>query len=732
MRKISFVSVLLILMVLNPAYRAFSEVRVVEKDEPTEDPAATDSETPPETDIPVVKEVLDIASEVIQAPLKLTEGMLGFDLGKLIITPTKYGKYLKDVTVSAAVVDAEDFKKGDFHDVSEALGRVNSLRIERFGSAGQSATPVIRGMLGSRVLVLIDGVPQNAPSLGESDISKFPLSKVERIEVVRGPFSSLYGASAVGGVVNIITKDVPEKDSVKTSYSFGSWNTHNVQLENGSSLGKVGYNVIVDYLFTDGARMHSDHNAFDVTSKIKWHILDGIDYSFYTNYYLARTEHPGAMPALSIQDRTATQKNTGNENVSSLHDYSSTSRVHLSSVLDIKNFKANHYFIYWDDDNHRETIFWRNNSDWVIDNDDYCTYVYGMEYKYTQPIWDIDTVTLGASFTRKVFKANAHNFNTITHVNTFTGRDDVRREWSLFGENEFKLYPFTVVCGLRYDDPSDYTSRWSPKISGSVDLGFDTKIRASYAKAYRPPTLNDINWLQDDVSEGNPGLIPEKTEAWEIGAEKVFKDILLVRGAFFRQRIHDAIAWAPTGTRVQLFPGYSYARWTPSNLNKLTTQGIELETRFNILKELAVSLDYTYLDQVEVAVLQSSVANDRILLESRRPAAFIPKHKVYGGIEWSNPFNIEGLRFDTFLQFVSHRRNYHAQYGAAAISYPEKILAHYFLWDAKVSYEKDNVEFFVAVDNILDRNYDKFGSTMQDRNYPQDGISFTVGATAKY
>lgn len=682
----------------------------------------------------VLKETKEIVTETLEMPFRLVEGVLSFDLGKLVITPTKYEKYLKDVTVSAAVIDGQDFKRGVFYDVSEPLDRVNSIRLERYGSLGQAASPVIRGMIGNRVLVLIDGVPYNSPSLGEADISKIPMAKVERIEVVRGPYSSLYGADAVGGVVNIITKDVPKKTETESSYSFSSWNTHNVTVKNGSTYKKLGYSVILNHLFTDGARIHSDHNAFDLTSKAKLNILDDVSYTFYTNYYLAKTEHPGAQPARSVDDRTPTQQRLGNEDVTSLFDYSRTNRVHLNSILNIKNFTANHYFLYWNDDSHRETISFNNNIDRLIDNDEYMTYIYGMEYKYVQPIMDIDTITVGASFDRKVFKVKTHQFNENTSAHTFGGRDAVRREWAIYGENEFRLYPFTVVTGLRYDDPSDYTTRWSPKISGVLDLGFDTKVRSSYAKAYRAPTLNDINWPQDAYAEGNPTLRPEKTESWEIGVEKVFKDLFLMRVTFFRQRILDAIAWAPVGTRVVL-PWFSYARWTPTNLNRLSTKGVELETRFKIFNDIDASLDYTYLDPVETISAQRDWNNDRLLSESRRPAAYIPKHKFYGGVEWQDPFSIKGLKLDTFLRFVSQRRNYYAVYGAGAdtsITYPKKILAPYFLWDVKATYKYNNIEAFFAVDNILDTGYSKFGSTLQDRDYPQPGISFTGGFSISY
>lgn len=683
------------------------------------------------------KSILDhteeIATEMIKTPFKIVEGVLAFDLGRLVVTPTKYEKPLGDVTVSTSVIDTQDFKRGQFYDASEPLERVNSVRVEKFGRHGQSAFPVIRGVLGNRVLVLIDGIPYNSPSLGGADLSTIRLNKVDRMEIVRGPFSSLYGANAIGGVINIITKGVPEKTKVETSYSYGSWNTHNVTVENGSNWGKLGYLVTADFLSTDGERANSDHNAFDFSSKARLNILDDIAYTFYTNYFNANTEHPGPRPPVDFNNRTVTQRRLGNEDVSSLYDKSNADKIHLNSELKLKNFTANHYFMHWDDDEHRETINFNNNIDRIIDNDEFLTYIYGMEYKYVQPILDIDTITVGSSMSRKVFKVKTDQFNENTGVHTYTGRDAVRREWAVYGENEFRFYPLTVVCGVRYDDPSDYATRWSPKISGMLDLGFDTKLRASYGRAHRAPTLNDINWPQDAFAEGNTNLRPEKTESWEIGLEKMLKDLVLVRATLFRQRIHDAIVWAPTGTRVNL--GFmSYARWRPSNLGKLTTTGVELETKISILNKFLINLDYVYIDPVEASSTQSDWANDRLFSESRRIAAYIPKHKFYGGVEWRDPLGIKGLTLNSFLRFVSERRNYYAVYGAAdtSITYPKTLLDHYFLWDAKVRYKVKNIEFFLTFDNILDEGYVKFGNTADDRGYPQEGASFTGGVSVIY
>ena len=268
-----------------------------------------------------------------------------------------------------------------------------------------------------------------------------------------------------------------------------------------------------------------------------------------------------------------------------------------------------------------------------------------------------------------------------------------------------------------------------------VDLGFDAKLKASYGRAYRAPTLNDLSWPRDDMAEGNPNLRPEKSEGYEISVEKLFRDLFLARATFFRNKIEDAIAWAPVGTQV-VSPWGSYARWTPTNVNEVSVKGIELETRFNLFNEIEVSFDYTYLDAEEKVTVTRDWNNTNLSAEIRRKAAFIPAHKIGAGFEWKNPFKIEGLTVDSFLRYVSGRRNWYGQYGAwpdTSQWLVKKELGDYFIWDAKLSYRcHKNIKVFLAANNILDEDYAKFGSTLTDRGYPQPGTSVTGGVDITY
>ncbi|PIV63719.1 MAG: TonB-dependent receptor, partial [bacterium (Candidatus Ratteibacteria) CG01_land_8_20_14_3_00_40_19] len=117
-----------------------------------------------------------------------------FDLGEVVVTATKTPHLLKDVPGSVTVITKEEIEESGAVDLGEALEKVGGIKIRDYGSMGAATDITIRGSTPSQVLVLIDGRPTALPSLGTTDLTLYPVDNIERIEVVRGPFSSLYGA----------------------------------------------------------------------------------------------------------------------------------------------------------------------------------------------------------------------------------------------------------------------------------------------------------------------------------------------------------------------------------------------------------------------------------------------------------------------------------------------------------------------------------------------------------
>ncbi|MDQ7779587.1 MAG: TonB-dependent receptor plug domain-containing protein, partial [Planctomycetota bacterium] len=191
------------------------------------------------------------------------EGERTFDLDEIVVTATRGPERLGDITGTVSLVGPEGVRLKGRHDAGSLVADLPGAEVKRYGGPGSSTSVHLRGLYGKHVVVMIDGRRVNSPSLGGADLSSLSPNKIERVEVVRGGYSSLYGADAVGGVVNFITKDPPEEPYVRVSTAAGRWRTIISRVEQGASFGDFGYIFNANYEDTDGHRDNSDYWATD-------------------------------------------------------------------------------------------------------------------------------------------------------------------------------------------------------------------------------------------------------------------------------------------------------------------------------------------------------------------------------------------------------------------------------------------------------------------------------------
>jgi outer membrane cobalamin receptor len=129
---------------------------------------------------------------------------------------------------------------------------------------------------------MVDGRPINSITFGSADLSQIPLDNIERIEIVKGPASHLYGANAMGGVINVITKKPPLQPSFKAGISYGSFNTQTVQAEHGQTLDRFGYLINAGYKSSNGSRDNSKYDVQDFSSKLTYQLQDRLSLSLLT------------------------------------------------------------------------------------------------------------------------------------------------------------------------------------------------------------------------------------------------------------------------------------------------------------------------------------------------------------------------------------------------------------------------------------------------------------------
>jgi outer membrane cobalamin receptor len=647
---------------------------------------------------------------------------------EIVVTATRTERKREDVPGSVSVITREDMERVNLRDVGDALENLAGLKVTRYGALGSEATVHLRGLYGVHTLVLVDGRPVNAPSLSSADLSWLSLENIDRIEVVRGAASALYGADAMGGVVHILTASPPEKPAVKMGASYGTWNTFLTHFSHGATLGRkaeddlcLGYLVTSGTRSTDGFRDNSEHESSECDLKLSADITRKVRVTLSAGCNESETGLPGPRPPADPARRSLTQQILGSGESSSLYDHSKARRWHAAVEARMEGLVLRGYLNDWRDDLHQEYVDWsagRHAGDY-----DYDTVMHGGEVQYTWDIHPDDSITAGAAIRRDQFDSRSRDVDVNTGAAQGAQWDAERRTASVFIQNELRLEPARLYIGGRWDDPSDFDGQFSGRAGVVYEFPTRTTLRLTCGQAYRAPSLNDLNWPSDAWAQGNPDLKPEKGIIYEFGVEQAVHEAFAVGVTVFRQEVRDMIVWAPTGPAGLFGP-----KWQPDNLNRAWIHGVEGEIKARLLGCLAAVLRYTFLDATQQnQELVDSATN--AMAERNRDLAYAPRHKVDVGIDSKEPFALSGFRASLNWQYQSAIYQYYPNYSAfPSVTMDTKRLSGFSTLNLKLSQKVGNLEIFLAADNLLDEEYSRqFGFSFDDRDYPMPGRSFTGG-----
>jgi outer membrane receptor protein involved in Fe transport len=230
----------------------------------------------------------------------------------------------------------------------------------------------------------------------------------------------------------------------------------------------------------------------------------------------------------------------------------------------------------------------------------------------------------------------------------------------------------TATLGLRYDYHSTYENQWDPRAGLLIRLPRDFRIRASVARSYRAPTFNDLYWPASFFAAGNPNLQPEKAWSYELGGEKKFGNLAVVKVNGFYRDVTDLILWAPG-------PDFVYR---PSNVQTAHIWGAEAELVFHLIKGLSIPLNYSYLYPQDAS--------------TGEPITNKPKHIINAGVEYVTPYGLKGNLKGRYVQFY--------------VNHTSTLNQDYFVLDARLAYEfkiyrKFKGEGFISLTNAFDRAY---------------------------
>jgi outer membrane cobalamin receptor len=569
-------------------------------------------------------------------------------LNEVIVTATKTEKDPNDVTQPVSVISGEEIRKSGATNVATAVQNATSVYIDSYGTPGSVQSVSIRGAASAQVLVLVDGIRMNSPRDGGFDLSLIPVSidDIDRIEVLRGPGSALYGSDAMGGVINVITKK-PTATQNTIKVTAGNNRYGDIFLGNSGRNDQVYYSMSGNYVTSDGYRENSDLDQWVYGGKLGYDISRTSSVEVSANFLNNEVGSPGS--TIFGLTPNARQKDD-NSVLAALFktDISTALNLKLSwySKRDILSFKD------------PDTIDMITLQPEPTDNR-YDTRSEGGEAQLSWLIADWNQLTMGYDLRKDRLDSSDAQNGSANHSESL---------YAYYLQDEISIgEPLIIVIGGREDHHSVYGKKSSPKASARYYIkSTGTIIRASYGKSFRAPTFNDL-YFNTTWAVGNPNLKPESAEEYEGGIEQKLGNDAFLKFAAFDRKVKDLIQWDWLVFPMQV-----------NNIGRAHIRGYEAEAGYDLANALFASINYTYTNPVD----ETTGAKLYTIPESviKGILTYYPEKSVY-------------------VTLQGRAVHYYAVPGASARRYEVMdIRSADKIWKTG--------EFFVSITNIFKRNYE--------------------------
>lgn len=478
------------------------------------------------------------------------------DEATVFVTATRQATRHNELLTETSVVDREEIARATpLESLGDLLARQSGMEAVTTGAPGSTTNVFIRGANGTHTLLLIDGMRAGSATLGEAGFSRIPLNLVERVEVLRGPASGLYGADAIGGVVQVFTRPNVEGTQLTAGVRGGSHNTREADAGVAFRAGDTAGSLRVGEHRSDGfsAIRKTSNPSYDADP-------DGYE-NTHVGASLGHQFAPGHEIGLSLLHSDGESQYDGryyDQNFTAHADYDFRTRHKIgNAVISSRN---------------KLTPGWSSTLQYGMSSDDSRNFSQpGGEdrFKTTQRQigWQNDLkLPLG-----KALLAIEKLDQEIDTSTAFTQHE--RSIDSLLAGWSASLGDARVQTNVR----RDRNSQFGDKTTGNLALGWQlsdfSRLRAAAGTAFKAPSFNDLYYPIDDFGNGgNPNLKPESARSAELGynRETARGQVALT---LWRSTVEDLIAWQPVDAADP------YSAWRPTNIGEARLQGLSLSAR---------------------------------------------------------------------------------------------------------------------------------------------------------
>ena len=640
-------------------------------------------------------------------------------MNEVVVTANSRSQAIKLAPASIGVVTRQQLRERNLVTFDQAFDEMPGVVVTRSSGANvqafsiRGASEVAGGGIGNRVLLLIDGRPSLSPESGGALWNLVPLSSVERIEVVRGAYSSLYGSSAMGGVVNVITRKPEAQPETRLHLNYGAYGPaprstgyrryndfHSIDLSHSKRTGNFSYILDGSWKSDDGHREKTAFELINLFGKANWEFKPGHHLQLSTNYNHMYSDAPAIWlsrrQAYSVADFKKDDYQNRREFNADLY-YQAMLGANLKLSSRIYHYRNASHFTFDDDSGNDST-----------------------------------NVNFGKQIVQE-YSVRTHRIGNVTQLDLFAGDKhyliggvDIKRDYVL-GEPDIYLYGehrvfsagvylqdeinisdrLTATAGARYDYyhiiGEVKEANFSPKLALLYKAKPNLSLRMLLAQAFRDPPIAErfTKFTQGSglAFQPNPGLRPERLV---LSAETGFKwepaPGMSFDAAMFYNRYKGLISFQQVSQPLEPLT------FMVVNLSEALMQGFELSYRQRIYDFLTLNVAYTYLDARDISPERF---NDELAYKVRHSlgmsaTAYYKKIMLHVGSRYRS--RIE----EVFI-------------------YPGSEPDAVFVANARLNYKPAaNRTLYVAVNNFNNAQYEEL------ERYRMPGRSFTLGVDLSF
>lgn len=628
-------------------------------------------------------------NEAIRMELK-TDTIAEQELEELVVTASKAELPLSQASKIVTLITRTEIERSPAQSVQDLLQNVAGIDVMQRGPHGVQSDISMRGGSFDQVAILLNGINLTNPQTGHYSFDiPINLSDIERIEIVQGPASLVYGASAFAGGINIITR----KDKESNAYVNLQGGMHNLMSAEARGAYKKRsslYQLSAGYSSSDGYMDNSDYKMMNLLWQSRFekdrNTVD-LQLGLNSKEYGANTFYTPSYP----------------------NQFDDTESIFMSIKGETNGKLKFIPQLYWN--RHYDTFQLiregtPNVPDWYKDHNYHRTDVFGanLTFQYASQ-WGI--TSFGGEFRNEGIMSNVLGKPMETAIGNYT-KSDNRTAINYFAEQNFLFDKVTLSIGALLNHNTANVNQFDlyPAINSSFRVHENVSLYASWNKATRMPTFTDL-YYTTQTHTGNSNLKSEQSEALEAGV-KLSNRAMIGNLTAFYMKGRNLIDWVKPSEE---------ALWESRNHSKVNKRGVETNLQFNLKEWLghhlplhSLSIGYLYLDQ---NMVDDDLISNYTLNHLRHKFTASLQHDVVRNLSVTWNFRWQE-RTGSYLKYVD--------------SQPTEVTPYkpFSLLDLKVNYKLRNINLYANINNVLNTEYLDLGNLPQPGIWMMMGVNWTI------